>query len=286
MIYYLLLAVSIILTVVKSSLYNNYAKTETPDRAGIFTFNAICYGGALAMSLFFGLRGLPSVYTLVCALFYAAVVCSMQGLTVYAMKIGPMSLTALISLYGMIIPTISGPLFWKGEYFTPLKVCGIAVMLISMWMLSNVKKEETANRKWLLVVIPVFFLSGFAGLVEKIHQSTPGRDERAVFLFVAYFIMLIISTVGRFTIHGEKKKLSIKNVVITGVVCGIITGFYAFTNLTLAGKLDSVVYYPVANGGALILTILVSIVIFKEKCTKKQLAGIILGLSSVLMLSF
>lgn len=286
MIYYALLGVSILLAVVKSSLYNSFAKAESPGINGIFTFNAICYSGALIVSLFFGIKGLPSVYTSVCALFYAAVVCSMQGLTVYAMKIGNMSLTALISLYGMIIPTVSGPLFWKGEHFTVLKVMGIAVMLFSMWLLSNVEKGRVANKKWFPAVIGIFFLSGFAGLVEKIHQSTPGKDEKAAFLFVAYLIMMLISATGKFFIRKEKQKMSLKNTATTAVLCGFVTGFYALTNLTLAGNLDSTVYYPVANGGALILTVLVSIAIFKEKCTKKQIAGILTGLASVIMLSF
>lgn len=286
MIYYVLLVVSILLCVIKSSLYNNFAKSENPDRGGIFTFNAICYGGALIVPLFFGIKGMPTVYTLICASFYAGIVCSMQGLTVYAMKVGPMSLTALISLYGMIIPTISGPLFWKGEHFTTLKVMGIAVMLFSMWLLSNVEKGKVVSKKWFPAVISVFCLSGFAGLVEKIHQSTPGKDEKALFLFTAYLIMLLISAVGKLFIRGEKKKLSVKNTIITAILCGFITGFYALTNLTLAGNLDSMVYYPVANGGALILTVFVSITVFREKCTKKQITGIITGLASVIMLSF
>ena len=45
--------------------------------------------------------------------FYAVVVCSLQTLSVIAMKIGPMSSTSLMVLYGMIIPAIAGPIFRK-----------------------------------------------------------------------------------------------------------------------------------------------------------------------------
>ena len=287
MIYYLLLCVSIILSVIKSSLYNNYAKHEKPDRHGILIFNAVCYGGALLISLFFGINGIPSTYTVVCAAFYAVIVCSLQSLSVYAMKTGPMALTSLISLYGMIIPTISGPIFWKTEHFTLLKMIGIVIMLLSMWLLSGAEKGSAKNRVWLPAVTIVFFLSGFAGLIEKIHQSTPGKDEKAMFLFIAYFIMFLISTAGGFLFakSGEKKKFSLKGIAVNGVICGFVTGIYALTNLTLAGELDSTVYYPVANGGALILTVIVSIAFFHEKCTKKQIVGIITGLVSVITLS-
>lgn len=287
MIYYALLGVSIILAVVKSSLYNKYAKSEKPDFGGILAFNAVCYGAALVTSLFFGFKGMLSLATVICAFFYAVNVCSLQALSVYAMKLGPMSASSLISLYGMIIPTVSGPLFWH-EPFGIMQFSGVTLMLLSMFLLSvNEKSDKNIDKKWFPVIITVFFLSGLAGVIEKIHQSTDGRQERSQFLFIAYLIMFLFSVAGRFTVAAKcKKTASSKNLTLTGIISGVIIGVYALTNLTLAGNLDSTVYYPVANGGALILTVIVSVAVFHEKCTKKQLAGIIIGLASVILLSF
>ena len=287
MIYYVLLCVSIVLAVAKSSLYNKYAKSENPGFGGILTFNAVSYGMALVTSLFFGFNGTPSLSTVICALFYAADVCSLQALSVYAMKLGPMSASSLISLYGMIIPTVSGPLFWH-EPFGIMQFSGVSLMLISMFLLSaNEKTDKNIDKKWFPVIIAVFFLSGFAGVIEKIHQSTDGRNEKSQFLFIAYLIMFLISLCGKSVLaKNSKKTASAKNLALTGIISGIIIGVCAITNLTLAGNLDSTVYYPVANGGALILTLVVSVTVFHEKCTKKQLAGIITGLVSVLLLSF
>ena len=46
MIYYFLLAASIVLAVCKSSLYNSYAKKSNPTLGATFRFNAISYGAA------------------------------------------------------------------------------------------------------------------------------------------------------------------------------------------------------------------------------------------------
>ena len=284
--YYILLVVSIILTVVKSSLYNSYAKFAKPDRHGIFAFNMVCYGAAVIAAMLLGPDGKVSLPTVICAFFYAATVCALQGLSVYAMKIGPMSASALIALYGMIIPTIAGPIFWN-EPFGIMQFAGVSLILISMWLLSNGEKsEKSVNKKWISVIIVVFFLSGFAGVIEKIHQSTDGRDEKAMFLLIAYFIMFLFSFAGKIISRPKAEKLaSLKKTLITGIVSGLIIGVYAFINLTLAGKLNSMVYYPVANGGALILTVIVSATIFREKCSKKNIIGIIIGLTAVMMLS-
>ena len=136
-------------------------------------------------------------------------------------------------------------------------------------------------RAWLC-----FFLSGFAGLTEKIHQSTDGRDERTAFLFIAYLIMFLFSAIGIIaTKNRGKKTKSLKPVVINGGVSGIIMSFYSLINLTLAGNLDSMVYYPIANGGSLILTVFISIAVFKEKCSKKYIIGFLSGFLSVILLS-
>lgn len=287
MIYYVLLCVSIVLAVVKSAFYNKYAKSEKPDFGGILAFNAVCYGAALVTSFFFGIKLTFSIPTVICAFFYAINVCLLQGLSVYAMKLGPMTASSLISLYGMIIPTISGPLFWH-EPFGIIQFSGVTLMLISMFLLSvNERSNKNIDKKWFPVIIAVFFLSGMAGVIEKIHQSTDGRNEKAQFLCIAYLIMFVISLCGRFMLTNKSKKIvSVKRVSLIGIISGVIIGVYALTNLTLAGKLNSTVYYPVANGGALILTVVVSATVFHERCTVKQLVGIIIGLVSVILLSF
>ena len=71
----------------------------------------------------------------------------------------------------------------------------------------------------------------------------------------------------------------------TCAASGAIVSFYSQINLTLAGSLDSLIYYPVANGGALLLTVLVSAVVFREKLTGRRLVGFIAGLASIILLS-
>ena len=136
---YILLVVSVFLAVLKSTIYNSYAKNIVPDSAGVLRFNAISYGIAAMVALCMGAGNTLSLSTLIVALFYAVVVCSLQTLSVIAMKIGPMSSTSLMVLYGMIIPAVAGPIFW-GEKFGVLNAVGIILVLISMWLLN---KEET-----------------------------------------------------------------------------------------------------------------------------------------------
>ena len=292
MIYYLLLALSIILTVSKSSAYNTYAKKSSPSIFSTFCFNALSYGAA-AIILFsitlFGEISL-SLSTVICAFCYAVIVISLQTVSIVAMKSGSMSTTAICVMYGMIIPALAGPIFWK-EPFGVLQGVGMALMLASLWLLNDNKKTENTHKKafsktWIILALVAFILSGMAGVMEKIHQSTDGKDEKTIFVCIACAFMLVFSLVGGLvTRKSERADKGAKPPVLLGVFTGAIQGTYSLINLTLAGALDSMIYFPVANGGAMLLTVLVSFVFFKEKLTQQKIIGTIIGIVGIVCLS-
>ncbi len=66
---------------------------------------------------------------------------------------------------------------------------------------------------------------------------------------------------------------------------GVIVGVYNQMNLRLSGSMDSMVHAPISNGGALLLTVLASALVFKEKPTSRRLLGFAVGLASIVTLS-
>jgi len=282
----LLLSLSILLGVCKSAVYNRYAKSEAPDTAGIFRFNAFSYGTAALITLCFGIGGTVSLSTLLSAVVYAFTVFSLQALSVAAMTVGPMSLTSLFILYGMIIPSVAGPVFWREPFGIP-QIAGMTLMLASVWMLREKEGASVkGHRQWGIMAGICFILSGMAGVIEKVHQSTDGREERRMFLFAAFTLMFLLSVSGSLAVKRSARRPSfVKPAVLLGMASGAIASVYSQINLTLAGSLDSLIYYPVANGGALLLTVLISAVVFREKLSGKRLAGFFMGLCAIILLS-
>ena len=287
MIYYLLLILSIILSVSKSSIYNNYAKNAKPNTYGVFKFNALSYFIAATVTLCLGIGSSINMWTAICAVIYGIIVCSLQALSIKAMSIGPMSATALLVLYGMLIPALAGPIFWN-EPFSAIQAAGAVLILISMWLLNKKedKNPKPAAKQWGLYAIICFFLSGMAGIMEKIHQSMPGKDERIMFIFLACSVMVLISLLGcTFSKKRSNTQIPLKITLLHTLGTGVIIGFYSTVNITLAGALDSLIYYPIANGGALLLTMLISVTVFKEKLTKPLFWGFVSGFLSIILLS-
>ena len=288
MIYYFLLVASIVLAVCKSSLYNSYAQKSEPTIESTFLFNSISYGVAAVVALIGMLISLDklSLITVICAFFYAAIVISLQTISITAMRVGAMSTTAICVMYGMIIPSVAGPIFWK-ETIGILQIAGIIMMLVSLWLIKGKSpaEEKKISKKWTLLAIFAFLLSGMAGVMEKIHQSTEARAEKMSFVFVAcsfMFAFSLIASLIKCKRKEEKTKASVRSLAL---LSGAVIGCYSAVNLTLAGKLDSMIYYPIANGGAMLLTVFVSVIIFKERFDKPRVVGTIIGLVGILCLS-
>lgn len=287
MIYYFLLILSIVLAVCKSALYNSYAKKE-PTLGETFSFNAISYGVA-AVIAFIGMllsAQAISVTTVLCAFFYACIVVSLQTISITAMRVGTMATTSICIMYGMIIPSLAGPIFWK-EPIGFLQIAGIVMMIVSLWLIkgkASAAQGET-TQKWTVLAIFAFVLSGMAGVMEKIHQSTEAAAEKLPFVFVACAFMLVFSIFAR-RITRKKAQTAVAGTMISfAAASGLVIGLYSTVNLTLSGKLDSMIYYPIANGGAMLLTVLVSAIVFKECFDKTRITGTIIGLLGILCLS-
>jgi drug/metabolite transporter (DMT)-like permease len=289
MIYYILLLVSITLSVCKSSLYNSYAKKTSSSLFSTFCFNGVTYFIAAViagiMLLFNGSSF--SVPTVWCALCYAIIVFLLQTISVTAMRCGNMALTSICVMYGMIIPSLAGPVFWH-EPFNVLQGIGIVMMIASLWLLGGNGKiiGESLSPKWIVLAVAAFILSGMAGIVEKIHQSTEARMEKPTFILFACLFMLAFSLLASLVTY--RKEISVpkpKIIIGLGGLAGITVGFYSMVNLTLAGALNSMIYYPVANGGALVLTIIVSRIMFKEALDLRKGIGCAIGCIGIICLS-
>jgi glucose uptake protein GlcU len=57
-------------------------------------------------------------------------------------------------------------------------------------------------------------------------------------------------------------------------------------NTTLAGLLDSAIFFPTLNIGVILLSMICGVIFFKERILKKEITVLILGGVSILLLNF
>ena len=286
--HYILLCISLLACLAGGVFRKIYTLRTIGDMASIFVFNAVSSVVAAGVLLFYGIA-VPSAFTLWLGILFGAVTALQALVYLWALQIGPMSYTAVIGSFSTLVTAVSGALFF-GESITVLQAVGIAVMLCSFLFAAEKDKDKRrSSLLWLLLATVNFLSIGGIGIMQKVHQSSPRRDELNVFLVIAFIVSGLLSVFlamlfGRRnkTDNGNKRVFALMLLCMTaaGVGAAINNKF----NLYLSGVIDSAIFFPVVNGGGLILSTLAAVLFFKERLSKKQWIGILLGIVSVLML--
>ena len=290
---WLMLAISMIACLIVTILRKKYTEKLT-GMVDVLAFNAVCSIVSVFVFLIFCGFGAVSYFTLILGIVFGAATAIACVTNLFAFQCGPMSYTTVIISFSTLISALSGVMFF-GESLSVTQIVGIALMLASFVLaVKSEKGEKGANLKWLLLSIASFLSVGGIGVMQKVHQSSEFREELDEFLIIAFISSTVLSLLfilamkwlGR---KGEKikRELSKKDLcLIAGimVVSGIAVAVNNQFNLYLSGVIDSAVFFPVVNGGGLVLATLAALLIFKEKLSLKQWIGILLGTLSVVLL--
>ena len=283
-------------------LGGNIAKKRYSDKhlASVsdgFIYNAIgCITAALIL-LCWGGFGNASTFTILLGLLFGAVT-SLQGITnITALQVGPMSYTSVIISFSTLISALSG-LFFFGESLGWAQIVGIVLMLISFVLATEKEngEQKKVNLKWFLLCIAAFFATGGIGVMQKVHQSSQYASELNAFLIIAFissaFFGMIFAIILKMRNNSAKSnqeestynKKHLPAMLLLMLISGICIAVNNKFNLYLSGVMDSAVFFPIANGGNLVLTTLAAVVIFREKLSIKQWIGIVFGIVSVVFL--
>ena len=272
-----------------------FSKNVSQTVAGYHLFNAVsslvC---GVTLLLLSGGDLQMSVYTLLMAVLFGLITAAQQLITSAALSVGPWSYTTVIISMSTVITALSGALFFN-ESIRVTQIFGIVLMLGCLIL--SVKKEEGEQKKktmrWFALCLLACLLCGGVGIMQKIHQSSAYRGELTMFLVIAFICSFAFSTGGIavrcWGKNGKKepfveKKTSAALLAVLFIAGGIGTALINQINLYLSGVVDSAIFFPVVNGGGLVMITVLSLVFFKEQLTKRQWAGMALGVAATLLL--
>ena len=182
----------------------------------------------------------------------------------------------------MIIPAISGIFF--GEHFSLQKLIVVFILIGFIYLSLGKKENGIMNKKWFLFCTLAFIAQGSIGVLQKIHQSSVHKAETSGFLFVAFICSLVYSRIRAKKSFSELK-FSAKHIVFAAI-CGLCIYGMNVLNLKLSGLLPSQLFFPLVNGSSIVLSSLMSVLLFKEKLSGKQLIGLCGGIASLIVICF
>lgn len=216
--------------------------------------------------------------------------------TVKAMSTGPLALTNSIISISIFVPIIFGLFFW-GETLSWLDLAGMLLFLFSMLMISRstyyvkdqVKKIEL---KWIIyVVLAVISTGSTMSISKKFALIRPAESKEYLFSYMVANI--ILSAIVYFYLRRRNPDKTTSRLLIPGirfVILGALAGAtMAATNvlfMNYVGTISSVFFFPATRVISILLMLLFSSWIFKERMQKKAFLGFVLSALAILLVSF
>lgn len=286
---YVLMCTAIVFSVASSAFLKSFGgKGKTENIGDLFLFNGLISAvWAVILGLWFVLSGDFHVTPLT-FLFggaYGIVLTAFLFTKTAALSEGPVSLTTLIGSCAFLIASAFGVIY-NHESVNILQLLGVIVLTMSLTLCVNPKKSgEPLTKKWFLLTLMFFVAGGFIGITNKAFSLSSVSGEVNAMMLTASVVSAVLFTASAFLLNGARgfdKPRIHKGTWQYVLVCGVLSCVYQRLNVSLAGLIPSVVFFPVANGSMVILSVIAGKIVFKEKLKPIQLLGVMLGLLAII----
>lgn len=223
-------------------------------------------------------------YGIIAGIFY----CMASFLTYVALGIGSFVLTNLFLSYSLLFSVGYG-LFFLKEEATVFTYIGLLLLFVSIFLVrsGNAKEREKGKGmisvKWVLCVILSVIGSGMLGVMQKLQQVRFEKSCDNEFMIVTLgFSALTLLVIG-LIMNGKDFFYILRHGSLYAGAAGISNG--ATNLLTLIGNalIPISIAAPIRSGVKIVMSFLISVLIFHERLTRKQVAGVILGTASLIL---
>lgn len=283
----------LVLTVVLSSLRTVLSKGVSQNAFGsrrFFLSQGLLFGaGSVALLFAPGVfASVPTAQTLLLALLYAIALIGAQWCYTASLKSGNTGLCATVYSLGFIIPTLSGCIAF-GEELKGTGIIGV-ILVIPAIIISGIKpKGQSKDKKgngYFIPLILAMISSGALGVLQKVQQKSPTPEQKGSFVLIAFVIAAAASFISLlFSKDGKEERLFEKKSTALGALVGVCFALCNILNTTLSGLLPSAVFFPTVNLGNIFLSLILGVIIYKDKIKKRDLAVFLLGTLSIVLLN-
>lgn len=281
-----LLVISIISASVYSCILN---KTKVRSKKDVFGFNLLC--SIVWLAILFTINGAYvsiTRQTLVWGIVYGVIQALFIFFKTEAMSTGPVSITTLVGNSSLLVSIFVSYIAWN-ESVGVWDMVGLALLCFSIFLCTHKKSQSDYMPQWKYFVVLFLIFAAAVGIVFKAFGKSQAADLCNDMMIISAFTMIVFylafgiacggfnfRTAERGSVNG-----SVKNFVAAALASGALSCLYCRLNMFLTGKLDAIVFFPFFNGGVVLLSTLLGMFVCREMLSRKQFAGIFLGVASI-----
>jgi len=201
-------------------------------------------------------------------------------------KLG-ISVTAVSGKMSVVIPILFAYFFAK-EDITLLFVIGLILSILSIYFIT-IKKELHIDKRYLILPVIVFLGGGMIDTSLKVLQQAYSQDIPLSTISYSIFLGAFIAGTSIYLVKEKSNFSSWEwKSVKAGVALGVPNYFSIFFLLSaIEGfSVKSAFVFGVNNVGVVLVSTLLSVLIFKEKLEPKNQWGLLLAVLSIAIISY
>ena len=286
MIYYILILLSSVLFTGQFVFTKFYEKEN--EQSVLSTLLMLAITSFVGASIFLSVKGLiinVSLTSFLWAILLAVIMIPYYIIGIKVLSLGSVAIYSMfMMLGGMLVPFIYGIVFLDEEISI---ASGIGTIIITIFIIlqavwQNPEKETASgkNVKFLFtcLCVLIFLINGMTGVIAKAHSTSTNAVDEASFSVIYCLITSILSMTLLFFALLKKrgkrraffeKALNRKTVLIM-IALGITAYCGNFLQLSAADKVAASVQFPMISGSVIVMSAIASVVVFKEKISKKE----------------
>ena len=205
-----------------------------------------------------------------------------------ALKIGSFVLSRIIASFNGVITIIYGIAFLK-EPATITTYIAIALVFVCVILMQTGKKgaddeqKKSFSVKWLVMVLLTAVSNGFIGIVSRMQQIRFDNAYDNEFMIMSFGGAFLFLMLFGFIYERDNLNQVVKHGTVYGFLGGFFNGSKNFVNLVLYTLMPISLATPIKTGIGFIISFLLSVFLYKEKFTKRQLVSVVLGVFALIL---
>jgi drug/metabolite transporter (DMT)-like permease len=224
--------------------------------------------------------------------FYGAIILGALFISIFFVmaktaQINGVAVTSVAGKMSVVIPIFFG-VFLYNESVTFLKILGIFIALVAVYLASVKEEKSTHKNAGLLFPVLLFLGSGIIDTTLKfVEVNYVEKEDVSVFSgslfgFAAFFglVILLIKSI-------KKREPFGMNNIIAGIILGV-PNYYSIIFLIKALQtegFESSTLFTINNVGIVIVSTLVGILVFKEQFSFKNKIGVGLAIVGIVIVA-
>ena len=212
--------------------------------------------------------------------------CSASFLTYVALSCGSFAMSMLILSYSIVFSIGYGLIVLK-EPASIFTYIGLGIMMLSLYLVRGDKEssDKKFSIKWLVCILLSVFGNGMFGVVQRMQQIRFDNSCTHEFMIISLGLSAVILLIIGLAKDGRELKYIVKNGILYASLAGLSNGAANLLALVVNTMIPLSIASPTSAGVKIILSFLLSKLIFKESFLKRQVAGIILGTLALVFLN-